>query len=124
MSNLTPTTWTLRSTATFILTSFLYLLFFYVLIFSLRNRLQDTRWEKPITILSIPLVFLGLLVDVFVNIGPATIVFFDLPREWTVTKRLQRYLTDPEDWRYPLALRICVVLEYYDHGHCGKNYPN
>lgn len=65
----------------------------------------------------------GLLLDFLLNLV-ATLFFLDLPREWLLTGRLQRYVDGPDGWRRRLALAIDAdKLEPYDNGHIKKRSP-
>jgi len=71
---------------------------------------------------------IGLILDVLVNIFPATFVFFELPRlrdkEWLTTARLSRIIkTGDVTWRYGLAMWFCKeLLSKFDSTkrHCGE----
>ena len=64
---------------------------------------------------ALPIVALAVITDVVANLTLAVIVFADIPREWLVTERLQRYLHTDSGWRSDLALRICTgILDMFD----------
>jgi hypothetical protein len=48
----------------------------------------------------------GLLLDLIVNTVIATVLFVELPREWTVSSRLTRHSENGAGWRQRLALAI------------------
>lgn len=48
----------------------------------------------------------GLLLDLAVNTVIATVLFVELPREWTVSARLTRHSESGTGWRQRLALAI------------------
>ncbi|MFL9670434.1 hypothetical protein WIX39_026125 [Variovorax sp. AB1(2024)] len=52
----------------------------------------------------------GLVLDFFVNLVAGTIVFCELPREWTLSTRLWRLSNAPPTWRQRWALAIRVAL--------------
>ena len=62
-----------------------------------------------------------VFLDAFFNITYASIVFFELPKEWMLTHRLKRYLTnDDNGWRFKSALFFCkYLIEPWDWNHCG-----
>lgn len=70
-------------------------------------------------VLIAPAALTALLLDVFFNLVIATVLFLDLPREWTFTKRLVRYKPD-HNWRGRLARWICANLldPFQVGGHC------
>lgn len=45
------------------------------------------------------LLVFGLFLDFLCNALPCTIIFRDIPRDWLVTTRLQRYEDGPDGWR-------------------------
>lgn len=52
----------------------------------------------------------GLVLDFFVNLIAGTILFRELPREWTLSSRLWRLSNGIEGWRQRYALEIRVAL--------------
>lgn len=56
-----------------------------------------------------PWVALGYVVDVLTNITLASVVFVEVPREWLVTTRLQRYVGGT-GWRKAMASWVCNTL--------------
>jgi hypothetical protein len=77
------------------------------------------QWDKlPLAskILGAPPAVLAYLLDVAVNWFVATVVFLDLPREATLTHRLQRY---KHGWRRTVARFVCEqLLNPFDPDHC------
>lgn len=70
--------------------------------------------------LGAPLLLAGLVLDVLMNITIFSLAFFEIPREWLVTKRLQRHLKQT-GWRFKLAKFICEgLLNFADPtgNHC------
>lgn len=66
--------------------------------------------------------FVFIVIDVTFNLVYGTIVFMDLPREFTLTARLKRLLHDDPrwDWRKKLASFVCrKMIEPWDWNHCG-----
>ena len=70
--------------------------------------------------LGAPLLIVGLALDVFMNVTIFSLAFLEIPREWLVTKRLQRHLKQT-GWRFKLAKFICEgLLNFADPtgNHC------
>lgn len=71
-------------------------------------------------------LFIGLLLDVLVNLFPATLIFWEWPRwgEWLTTARLSRIIkTGDVNWRYSVAMWFCrELLSKFDSTkhHCGE----
>ena len=55
-------------------------------------------------------LFIGLVLDLFVNVVAGSLVFRELPREWTLSSRLWRLSNSPIGWRQRWALAIRVAL--------------
>jgi hypothetical protein len=51
--------------------------------------------------LGLPIVFVGLVIDVFVQLTLACVVFLELPRELTVSGRVKRWVEGPKFIGYP-----------------------
>ena len=69
------------------------------------------------------LLGIALVFDAVLNAVVGTIIFLDWPREWTLTRRLQRYLRDPQAklWRINRARWLCdKLLDQFAPGgkHC------
>lgn len=57
-----------------------------------------------------PAVAIGLFLDLVVNTFVVTIIFFELPREFTVSARLTRHSESGEGWRKTLAIGVRTAL--------------
>jgi hypothetical protein len=81
---------------------------------------------------AIPLVLLapfGLLLDVLFQIGPATALFLEFPKEWTLSMRLTRYISGRTPDKkgtanYGYRVRLAVwtatwLVEPWQPGHIG-----
>lgn len=94
----------------------------YVLVMGLYRAHLDHRLTPVTTVLGLPFVVVGFVVDVLANITLASIAFFEVPREWLVTDRLQRHIRTPTSaWRTRLASWICDhLLDVFDPSgdHC------
>jgi len=75
-----------------------------------------TKWKWALA----PWLLFGLALDVVMNATLFTIVFADLPREWTLTQRLTRYRAFHDgSWRQRVADYICPnILDIFQSGHC------
>lgn len=62
----------------------------------------------------------GLVLDCMLNMV-ASFAFLDLPREFLLTARLQRYADGPDGWRRRRALALDAdQIDPYDKGHIKK----
>ena len=93
----------------------------YVMVMGLYRARLAGRLRGLNLVLAIPLLILGLVVDVLANVFIATPLFLDLPREALVTTRLQRYKATESGWRRVVAEKICEgLLDVFDPtgDHC------
>ena len=56
-----------------------------------------------------PALIVGLLLDLIVNTTVATLIFLELPKEWTVSARLTRH-SESTGWRQRVAVAIRTAL--------------
>ncbi len=96
-------------------TSLLTLLLLYALwmlflaVMNLRAAKERGTLPKAALVLALPVVALAVLLDVVVNATLGTLIFLDLPKEWTLSERLSRYLP-LSTWRGVAALWIGAAL--------------
>jgi hypothetical protein len=81
------------------------------------------RWDRlPMAsrVLGAPAAIFAYLADVLLNWTLVSLLFFDPPREATITSRLHRYQrTDPTSKRARVARFVCVhLLNPFDPEHC------
>lgn len=104
-----------------LLAAFLYALFLaYVVVMGLYRAHLQKRLGRTLKVLGAPVLLLGALMDVLVNLTLACIVFLDLPREFMLTVRLQRYMRGG-GWRRSWADWLCTkLLDPFDPSgsHC------
>lgn len=55
--------------------------------------------SKVTSALGCPVRFIGLTIDIFVNLTWMTILYLDMPRELLVTTRMIRYMKGRDGWR-------------------------
>lgn len=88
---------------------------------SLYRAHKDKSLTLPMKILGWPLVIIGALVDVIANVTIASLIFWQIPRQFFVTQRLKEYKSIGSGWRYNIATWICSsLLDAVDpnHDHC------
>ena len=94
---------------------------FYVLVMGIYRAYLAKRLGIINLILGAPFVVVGLLLDMFVNVVIAPIIFLDLPKELLLTTRLTKYRTCDSLWRRTIAAFICDnLLDVFDPSgnHC------
>ena len=72
-----------------------------------RDAGQLTTGQK---IMGYPTLLLGLVLDFALNVVLCTLIFIELPREWTVSARLWRHSTQGSGWRKKAALLVRTQL--------------
>ena len=119
------TNFTLDSLLVFALWAFLgtYALWlFYLAVMNLQRAKEGGTISRAALWLGYPLLAIGLLIDLVVNVLVFTVVFLDMPRELTVTARLARLIhQQPSRWRGRAALWFCKeFLDTFDPSgrHC------
>ena len=80
------------------------------------------RWHAlPTTVraIALPAVLVSVALDILFNATLGTVLFLELPRQWTFSQRVGSY-KKRIDWRAPLACWICAnLLDPFDSGnHC------
>lgn len=75
----------------------------YQAVMNLKRARDAGTLPKPAYYLGLPLLYFGLLIDFLSNIGPTSIIFLELPREFLVTQRLTRHAFGEPGWRRDLA---------------------
>lgn len=97
--------------------AFLYIFYgLFVLVMGIYRAYLAKKITKVALVILLPWVIIGALFDVLSNILIATPLFLEVPKEWLVTDRLDRYLnTTPTSWRGQIATWICTsLLDYFD----------
>jgi len=82
----------------------------YVLVMALKRVRDAGKLTTAMKVLGYPALAVGLVVDFIVNVLIASLLFLELPREWTVSSRLTRHINSARGWRFGLALWIAVNL--------------
>lgn len=93
----------------------------YVLVMGLYRAHLAKRLTGLSRIMALPVVLLGIVMDVVANWVIAPVIFLDPPREALVTSRLVRYKATDAGWRGALADLICShLLDVFDPSgdHC------
>lgn len=97
---------------------------FYLAVMALRRAQGDGRLGWAPRALGVPIVLVGLAVDVVLNLVLASIVLLELPHlrgpapEWLLTTRLKR-LVRTEGWRARVARWVCThLLDAFDPSGC------
>lgn len=93
---------------------------FYLAVMNLKRAKDTGTIHKAALYLGYPILFIGLALDMFVNLTVATILLLEMPEELTVTSRLTRH-KKAGGWRGDGALWFCEhLLDKFDPSgdHC------
>ena len=94
--------------------SFYLLWILYLAVMNLK-RVKDAGLISPLALtLGYPVLFIGYLLDVLVNITVLTLVLLELPKELTVTARLKRHNRTSTGWRKSVAVWFEPLLDPFD----------
>ena len=86
----------------------------YLAVMNLKRARDNKLLSRQAFVLGLPLLKIGLLLDVFVNIAVMTVLLLELPREWLVTTRLKRHNRTGTGWRQRLAAWFEPLLDPFD----------
>ncbi len=95
-------------------------------VMALKSARDSGKLTKTSEVLAMPLLVVGWLLDFSLNMA-STAIFLDLPREWLLTIRCDRYLslvkpTGLNAYRQRLAGSLCRNLldPFQSGGHCHR----
>ena len=63
------------------------------------------------------MIAIGAPLDFIVNVTWFTVIFAELPKEWLLTKRVNR-LKSAVGYRGKLANLLCKLLNHFESDHC------
>lgn len=88
----------------------------YVVVMALDTARAAGRLSKTAEVLGAPVVGVGLVLDVLVNLLVATVLFLDVPRELLLSQRLKRLAAQSVGWRARAAVWLDeALLAPFDH---------
>ena len=88
---------------------------FYLAVMNLKRAKDAGTISRVALFFGYPVLFIGLLLDLTLNIAVCTVLFLDLPRETLMTGRLKRYNETDTGWRKDLALWFAHnLLDVFD----------
>lgn len=93
---------------------------FYLAVMCLKRAKDAGTISRFALVMGYPVLAVGLLIDLFVNLFVFTILLLELPKELTVTSRLQRH-GKQGGWRGDLSRWFCeALLDTFDPSgdHC------
>ena len=87
---------------------------FFLAVMSLKRAKEAGTLTRTALVFGTPVVWVGYLLDAFVNATLMTLVLVEWPREWTVTDRLIRHHKTSTGWRLSVVLWFEPLLDPYD----------
>lgn len=99
--------------------AFYVLFWLYLAIMNLKRARDNGTLTKFTLYFSYPMAIFGYILDIAVNWIIATVVFLNIPKEATLSHRLERYVQGPDNWRKSVALWMAHnLLDPFDpDGH-------
>lgn len=92
---------------------------FYLAVMNLQRARDSGALTGAAYALGLPILYIGLAIDCFVNITVLTILFLEIPEEALVTARLSRHINDSSGYRLALASWFCTnLLDAFDPSGC------
>lgn len=64
---------------------------FYLAVMGLKRARDEGTLTRTTYVFGYPVLWLGLVLDVFLNATALSLVFFEPPKEWLMTQRLKRH---------------------------------
>lgn len=96
------------------LASFYGLWLFYLAVMNLK-RVRDLGLLSPLALaFGTPILVIGLVLDLIVNVAVMTVILLELPQETTVTARLKRHNRESSGWRKAVAVWFEPLLDPFD----------
>lgn len=87
---------------------------FFLACMNLKRAKEAGQLTKTALVFGTPVLWIGYLLDAFVNITLMTVVMWELPKEWLVTDRLARHHKTSTGWRLAVVLWFEPLLDPYD----------
>lgn len=111
---MTPLATTALTVAAVLLGALYALWVFFLACMNLKRAKDAGQLTRTALVLGTPVLWVGYLLDAFVNATLMTIVMAELPREWLVTDRLARHHRTSTGWRLRVVLWFEPLLDPYD----------
>lgn len=108
---------TVFGVATWLLYSTYRLWVYYVAVMHLKKIRDTTGLGPEVKTLGTLALIEGYLLDAFINIFVLSFILLEIPREWTVSERLERHFLRPDGWRMGIVLWFDKILNPFDEGH-------
>jgi hypothetical protein len=87
---------------------------FYLAVMSLSRAKKAGMLSRTAIVLGTPVLFVGYLLDLLLNVTVISLVLLELPQETTVTARLKRHHIESDGWRLAVVMWFEPLLDPYD----------
>jgi len=77
---------------------------FYIAVMNIKRVRDRGELTKLMYVFGVPMLWIGLVLDLIANVLIFTVLFLELPKEPLVTGRLKRHKYHGTGWRHRLAL--------------------
>jgi hypothetical protein len=86
----------------------------YLATMNLKKARDSGTLHPNVKLLGYPIFIVGYTLDILLNIFVMTIIFFDMPEEFTISSRMERYLRYGTGWRLKVARAFEYLLDPFD----------
>ena len=97
-----------------IVLSFYVLWTLYLAVMNLARAKRNGQLSKLAYVMGMPILFLGWLIDFILNVFVMSFVLMELPKETTISERLERHNNTSTGWRKKVAMIFEQMLEPFD----------
>lgn len=87
---------------------------FYLAVMNLDRVKREGKLVKMAYAFGMPVLIIGLFLDLLVNVFVMTLLLAEIPRETTVTARLKRHNKQSTGWRKSVAVWFEPLLDPFD----------
>ena len=87
---------------------------FYLAVMSLSRAKKSGTLSTTAYVLGLPVLIVGLALDLLLNVTVMSLVLWEIPRETTVTARLKRHHKESTGWRLAVVLWFEPILDPFD----------
>lgn len=87
---------------------------FYLAVMNLSRARKAGTLSKTAYVFGLPVLIIGLALDLLINVLVMSLVLWEIPRELTVTSRLKRHHKASTGWRLAVVRWFEPLLDPYD----------
>lgn len=87
---------------------------FYLAVMNLAKAKAAGLLSRTALVMGTPVLIVGYLLDLLLNVTVMSLVLLELPQETTVTARLKRHHAESDGWRLAVVLWFEPLLDPYD----------